>query len=162
MGARDQKILLASDAGYGLVTEIAHMVSKNTKGKAMLSVPKGSEPLPPQYVDDPETDHLAAVTTEGRMLVIPVRDLPELYKGKGNKIIQIPPARVRNREEFVKVLAVFPQDASIRVHAGRQAVKLTPGNLADFIGERGRRGKKLPRGYQRVDRIEVIEKPSGE
>jgi topoisomerase-4 subunit A len=162
MGARDQKILLASDAGYGLVTEIAHMVSKNTKGKAMLTVPKGSEPLPPRYVDDPETDHLAAVTTEGRMLVIPVRDLPELPKGKGNKIIQIPPARVRSREEFVKVLAVFPQDASIRVHAGRQAVKLTPGNLADFIGERGRRGKKLPRGYQRVDRIEVIEKPAGE
>jgi len=156
MGAAAQKVLLASDAGYGLVTEISHMVTKNTKGKAMLTVPKGAEPLPPQYVFNPATDSLAAVTNEGRMLVIPVRDLPELPKGKGNKIIQIPPARVQKRQEFVKVLTVFPQDATIRIHAGRQAVRLTPGNLADFIGERGRRGKKLPRGYQRVDRIEVI------
>ena len=157
MGLADQKILLASDAGYGFVTDIANMVTKNTKGKAMLTVPIYSEPLAPIYVQSYETDYLAAITTEGRMLVIPVNVLPELPKGKGNKIIQIPPARVRQREEYLKLLEVIPEGATIKIHAGKQSVSFTPGNITDFVGERGRRGKKLPRGYRNADRIEIIE-----
>jgi topoisomerase-4 subunit A len=156
MGAPDRKLLLASDAGYGFVTELANLVTKNSKGKAMLTVPRGALAMEPLPVADIDTDVLVTVTSEGRMLVFPVAILPELPKGKGNKIIQIPSARVKNREEFVKAMAVVPEGSSIRVHAGRQAMNLTPGNLADFAGERGRRGKKLPRGYQRVERIEII------
>jgi topoisomerase-4 subunit A len=156
MGLPNQKMLLASDAGYGFVTDIANLVTKNTKGKAMLTVPRGSEPLPPIYVDNYETDSLAAITTEGHMLVIPVRVLPELPKGRGNKIIQIPPARIKKREEYVKLLAVIPAGATIKIHAGKQSVRFTPGNISDFVGERGRRGRKLPRGYRKVDRVEII------
>ncbi|MGW8303658.1 MAG: DNA topoisomerase IV subunit A, partial [Desulfobacterales bacterium] len=108
MGSSDQKVLLASDAGYGFITTIANMATKNTKGKAMLSVPRDCEPLPPQYVNNYETDSLVAITTEGRMLVIPVKLLPELPRGKGNKIIHIPPARFKKREEYVKLLEVIP------------------------------------------------------
>jgi topoisomerase-4 subunit A len=156
MGAADQKVLLASDTGYGFVTDISNMVTKNIKGKSMLSVPKESEPLPPAYVIDYATDYLAAITTEGHMLVIPLNALPELPKGKGNKIIQIPPARLKKREEYVKLVAVIPEGAAIKIHAGKQSVRFTPGNISGFIGERGRRGKKLPRGYRKADRIEVI------
>jgi topoisomerase-4 subunit A len=156
MGASDQKVLLASDAGYGFITDIANMVTKNTKGKAMLSVPKDCKPLPPLYVNNYETDFLAAITTEGRMLVIPVRVLPDLPRGKGNKIIHIPPARFKKREEYVKLLEVIPEDTTIKIHAGKQSVRLTPEIISSFIGERGRRGKKLPRGYRKADRIEII------
>jgi topoisomerase-4 subunit A len=156
MGSPEQKVLLASDTGYGFITDISNMVTKNTKGKSMLSVPKESEPLPPVYVNDYATDYLAAITTEGHMLVIPVNALPELPRGKGNKIIQIPPARVKNREEVVKLIQIIPEGAAIKIHAGKQSVRFTPGNIAGFIGERGRRGKKLPRGYRKADRIEVI------
>jgi topoisomerase-4 subunit A len=156
MGAPDQKVLLASDAGYGFVTEIANMITKNTKGKATLSCPNESEPLPPVYVNNYETDYLAAITTEGHMLVFRVNVLPELPKGKGNKIIQLPPARVKKREEYLKLIEIIPAGAAIKIHAGRQSVRFTPGNISDFAGERGRRGKKLPRGYRKVDRIEVI------
>jgi len=156
MGLSDQKVLLASDAGYGFITDIANMVTKNTKGKAMLTVARDCEPLPPVYVNNYETDYLAAITTEGRMLVIPVKALPELPKGKGNKIIQIPPARVRRREEYLKLLEIIPEGATMKIHAGKQSVRFTPGNISDFIGERGRRGKKLPRGYRKADRIEII------
>jgi topoisomerase-4 subunit A len=156
MGLPDQKVLLASDGGYGFVTTIANLVTKNTKGKAMLKVPRDSEPLPPAYINDYETDWLAAITTEGYMLVIPVKVLPELPKGKGNKIIQIPPARIRQREEYVKLLEIIPQGAAIKIHAGKQSMRLTPGNISDFVGERGRRGKKLPRGYRKADRVEII------
>jgi topoisomerase-4 subunit A len=157
MGTSDQKVLLASDAGYGFITNIANMVTKNTKGKAMLSVPKDCEPLPPQYVNNYETDFLAVITTEGRMLVIPVNVLPELPRGKGNKIIHIPPARFKKREEYVKLVEVIPEDATIKIHAGKQSVRLTPEIITSFIGERGRRGKKLPRGYRKADRIEIIQ-----
>jgi topoisomerase-4 subunit A len=161
MGKPDQKVLLASDAGYGFITEISNLVSKNTKGKTMLTVPKGSETLPPLYLNDYKTDWLATITTEGRMLVFPVRILPELPKGKGNKIIQIPAARVRNREEHVKIMAVIPEGAIIKIDAGKQSVRFTPGNISEFIGERGRRGKKLPRGYRKADRIEIVQSKNG-
>jgi topoisomerase-4 subunit A len=160
MGLPDQKVLLASDAGYGFITDIANMVTKNTKGKAMLTVPRDCEPLPPAYVGDYETDYLAAITTEGYLLVIPVKALPELPRGKGNKIIQIPPARLKKREEYVKLLVIIPEGATMKIHAGKQSVRFTPGNISDFIGERGRRGKKLPRGYRNADRIEIIHQVS--
>ncbi len=156
MGPPDRRVLLASDAGYGFVTEISNLVTKNTKGKAMLSVGGDSEPLPPIYVNDYETDYLAAITTEGHMLVIPLKILPELARGKGNKIIQIPPARLRTREEYVKLIEIIPDGAAIKIYAGKQSVRFTPGNIAAFVGERGRRGKKLPRGFRKVDRIEIF------
>jgi topoisomerase-4 subunit A len=152
-----QKVLLASDAGYGFITELSNLVTKNTKGKAMLSVAKGCEALTPAYVNNYKTDYLAAITSEGRMLVIPAAALPELPKGKGNKIIQIPPARVKSREEYVIMAEIIPEDATIKVHAGKRYLRLTPANLMDFVGERGRRGRKLPRGFRNADRIEVIE-----
>jgi len=157
MGPPSRRVLLASDAGYGFVTQISNLVTKNTKGKAMLSVAGDSEPLPPVYVNDYETDYLAAISTGGYLLVIPLRVLPELTKGKGNKIIQIPPVRLRKREEYVKLVAILPKDAAIRIHAGKQSVRFTPGNIAAFIGERGRRGKKLPRGFRKAERIEIIQ-----
>jgi topoisomerase-4 subunit A len=156
MGPPDCKILLASDAGYGFVTDISNLVTKNTKGKVMLSVRGDSEPLPPIYVNNYDTDYLAAITTEGYMLVMPLKVLPELPKGKGNKIIQIPPARLKKREEYLKLIEIIPQGAAIKIHAGRQSVRFTPGNISAFVGERGRRGRKLPRGFRKVDRIEVV------
>jgi len=156
MGLPDQKVLLASDTGYGFITDIANMVTKNTKGKAMLTVPKECEPLPPVYIANYETDCVAAITTQGYMLVIPVKALPELPRGKGNKIIQIPPAKLKKREEYLKLLEIIPEGATIKIHAGKQSVRFTPGNISDFIGERGRRGKKLPRGYRNADQIEII------
>ncbi|AOY59062.1 DNA topoisomerase IV subunit A [Desulfococcus multivorans] len=156
MGEPGRKLLLASDCGYGFVTDAHNMATKNTKGKAMLTLPRNARPLPPREVRNPETDCLAIVTTEGRMLLFPVRNLPELSKGKGNKIIQIPPKAARERRELVNIIEIVPQGATIKVHSGKQAVRFTWESLSVFMGERGRRGKLLPRGYQRVDYIEVI------
>ena len=156
MGDPEQKVLLASDAGYGFITELSNMVTKNTKGKAMLTVARGCEAMPPAYINHYETDYLVAITTEGHMLVIPAAALPELPKGKGNKIIQIPPARVKNREEYVKLVQIIPEATTIKIHAGKRYIRLTPSNISDFVGERGRRGRKLPRGFRNADRIEVV------
>lgn len=92
------------------------------------------------------------------MLLFPLRDLPSLGKGKGNKLISIPSAKAQSREEFVSVLAVVPNGAALKVTAGKRSMTLSPTDLEHYYGERGRRGNKLPRGLQRVDSVEVEQK----
>jgi topoisomerase-4 subunit A len=131
------------------------MYTKNQKGKAFLTLPKGAEPMHPMVIQSLDKTLLAAITTEGRMLVFPLAALPVLPKGKGNKIIQIPPKRLQTREEYVTTLALLPEHSTMVIHAGKRYFKITPNNLADFMGERGRRGRKLPRGFRKVDKVEI-------
>lgn len=153
MGDLKQHILLASDAGYGFVTELDNLVCKNKAGKACLKLPKGAAVLPPLWVTDYETQFLAAVTTEGRLLVYPVGCLPILPRGKGNKIIGIPSARVMAREEYCTALAVFKEGGDLTLYAGKRHLTLKWKDIEKFQGERGRRGMKLPRGFRRVDKM---------
>ncbi len=154
-GDPQSEYLLASDAGYGFRTKLAEMFAKNKSGKALLNLPKGGKVLPPVLISDAASDRVAAITNEGRMLVFPVLELPEMARGKGNKIIGIPSKRIASREEFVVALAVVPQGQSLTAHAGKRYIVLKPSDLDSYQGERGRRGSKLPRGFQRVDRVEV-------
>lgn len=157
LGDDKQAVLMASDAGYGFVTELGNLQSKNKAGKAALSLPKGAHVLPPVEIQDKEQDLLVAVTNEGRMLCFPVSELPVLAKGKGNKIIGIPTGRVADRLEFVVSMAVVPAGQSLTVYAGKRHLTLKPSDLEHYQGERGRRGNKLPRGFQNVDSVSVTE-----
>jgi topoisomerase-4 subunit A len=151
----DALYVIASDAGYGFVVKGEDLQAKNKAGKALLSLPAGALVVPPQLLVNREDDWLAAVTTEGRLLVFPIRDLPQLGKGKGNKIIGIPGDRVASREEFLTGLAVLPAGATLVLQAGKRTLSLKPDDLEHYKGERGRRGNKLPRGFQRVDGLLV-------
>lgn len=155
MGKEEQKYLIASDAGYGFVGTFNDMVSKNKAGKAYLSLPTGAKVMAPQRVVDVASDWCMAISNEGRMLLFPLRDLPSLGKGKGNKLISIPSAKAQTHEEYLKVLAVVPDGAAVKVSAGKRSMTLTAADLEHYQGERGRRGNKLPRGLQRVDHVEV-------
>lgn len=155
MGDDDRLFLLASDAGYGFVCRFGDMVSRNKNGKALLTVPAGGVVLKPMAIDQLDSSQCLAVTNEGRMLLFPLKDLPLLGKGKGNKIIGIPGAKVQAREDFIKQLVVVPEGANVTLHAGKRKLTLKPADLAHYQGERGRRGALLPRGLQRVDSLEV-------
>lgn len=158
IGVAGQKLLMATDAGYGFITQLEDMVSKNKAGKAVISIPKGARVMAPLPIYDLEREWLAAVTNEGRLLVFPAKELPQLARGKGNKIIQIPPKRVLEREEFVIGMALLNERDLLVVHAGKRFIKVKFSELEQYRGERGRRGNKLPRGFQKVDRIEVERK----
>ena len=147
--------VIASDAGYGFVVKGEDLQAKNKAGKALLSLPNGAKVILPRPVTDREQNWLAAVTTEGRLLVFKISDLPQLGKGKGNKIIGIPGERVASREEYVTDLAVIAQGATLVLQAGKRTLSLKPEDLEHYKGERGRRGNKLPRGFQRVDALLV-------
>ncbi|WP_404409956.1 DNA topoisomerase IV subunit A [Pseudidiomarina marina] len=155
MAKDEQRYLLASDAGYGFICKFGDLVSRNKNGKAILNLPTGAKILPPSTVTNVESDLLAVVSNEGRMLLFPVRDLPELAKGKGNKMLSIPALRAQSREEYVVAAAVVPADSAITLLAGKRKLTLKPSDLEHYRGERGRRGNKLPRGLQRVDAITV-------
>ncbi|MCY7295322.1 DNA topoisomerase IV subunit A [Alteromonas sp. a30] len=155
MAEDEQSYLIASDAGYGFIGRFNDMVSKNKAGKAYLSLPRGAKVIKPEPVKRLDTDLCLAISNEGRMLMFPLRDLPVLGKGKGNKIINVPSGRVQTREEYVKILAVVPEGASVKLTAGKRSMTLAPKDLEYYRGERGRRGSKLPRGLQRIDVIEI-------
>ncbi|HBQ00513.1 MAG TPA: DNA topoisomerase IV subunit A [Gammaproteobacteria bacterium] len=157
IGEDSRDVLLASDAGYGFVAKVGDLISKNKSGKAVLRLPKGSIVLPAVMVNDHDSDMIVSVTNEGRMLMFPLKELPRLAKGKGNKIISIPTARVVDRIEFVVAMTVVTEEDTLTVYAGRRHHNLKPADLGHYRGERGRRGNKLPRGFQNVDRIEVAD-----
>ena len=155
MADDESKYLLVSDAGYGFVANFSDMVSRNKNGKALISLPSAAKVMTPQRVENLESDYCLAITTEGRMLVFPVKNLPLLSKGKGNKIINIPSARAKTREEYVTLLAIVPDGSSVTLHAGKRKLTLKASDIEHYRGERGRRGNKLPRGLQRVSHLEV-------
>ncbi|ACE86204.1 DNA topoisomerase IV subunit A [Cellvibrio japonicus] len=158
MGADDQRVLLASDAGYGFIAKLDDLASKNKSGKALLTLPDNAQVLPPQLINDPAQALLAAVSNDGRLLVFPVTELPELARGKGNKIMNIPSARAAAREEFVVAVSVILPGQVLTLYSGKRTITLKLGDLEHYKGERGRRGNKLPRGFQKVDKAEVNDK----
>lgn len=156
-GEDSDLLLLASDTGFGFVTGISNLFSRGKNGKAVINLGEGALLVPPEPVHDPEKDLMLAITSAGRCLIFSVNEMPRLEKGKGNKIIGIPGSELAAiGGERLKLLKVFPPDASIIIHAGKHALKLTPPNQQNYLSKRGYRGRKLPRGYQSVSHVEIV------
>jgi len=155
MGADDDLYLLASDAGYGFVVSLEELSARQKVGKQVLRLPDGARMLTPMPVPDYQGALLAAVSNEGRLLIFPVQQLPRLARGKGNRIISISSLRAAAREDYVMALALLAAGQSLVIHAGKRHLTLKPTDIEFYAGERGRRGSKLPRGFQRVDKVTV-------
>ncbi|KEY59597.1 DNA topoisomerase IV subunit A [Serratia sp. DD3] len=154
MAADEQKLLMASDAGYGFVCTFNDLVARNRAGKIMITLPDNASVLPPMVINS-DDDMLLSISTAGRMLLFPVADLPQLSKGKGNKIISIPAAQAASGEDKLAWLFVLPPQTALTLHVGKRKLKLRPEDLQKFRAERGRKGTLLPRGLQRIDRVEL-------
>jgi topoisomerase-4 subunit A len=155
-GEPEARYVLASDAGYGFLVTLEALYAKPRAGKAVLNLPAGAQVLSPVRVLNTASDRLVAVTNAGHLLVFPVSELPELARGKGNKIIAIPSARAAMREELVTALAVVHAGGSLVLRSGKRHFTLKPADLDQYQGERGRRGRMLPRGFQRVEGVEAV------
>ncbi|WP_392552131.1 DNA topoisomerase IV subunit A [Orbus wheelerorum] len=152
----EQKILMASDAGYGFICTFNDLIARNRNGKAIISLPKNSKVMPLMEINDDES-LLLAITNAGRMLVFPVKDLPELSKGKGNKIVSIPSAQAEKHEDYLSYMTLISAESSITLYVGKRKLTLKPIDIQKFRAERGRKGTLLPRGLQRIDRIVMDE-----
>ena len=152
MGGDSQKVFLGSDAGYGFVTQMGNLMTKNRAGKSVVSIPLGGKIISPKIILG-DNSYIAAVSNEGRLLIFRLTELPELARGKGNKILNIPASRLVDRQEFVSDYAIIENEGSLVVYSGKRHHVIKNKDLKYYLGERGRRGRKLPRGFQRVDRL---------
>jgi topoisomerase-4 subunit A len=155
MGAPNDLYWLATDGGYGFVCRLEDMISRNKAGKSVLSVPAGAKALPPIKVRNLEDDWIVAITREGYMLVTALAELPLLNRGKGTKFINIPRAKFKTREEYVVSTDLIQDGEKLTLYAGNKYKVMKPPSVDEYAAERGRRGYKLPRGYQRVDAIKI-------
>jgi len=153
-GQDEDLFLLSTDAGYGFVAKYADLVTRNKAGKTVLTVSEGARVFSPLKIGALDLDRLAVVTTSGHLLVFPVSELPLLGKGKGVKLIGIPSDKAERREETVVSVAVLPAGGVLKIYAGQRHFTLKADDIKHYVGERARRGALLPRGLQRVDRIE--------
>ncbi|MGE1067499.1 DNA topoisomerase IV subunit A [Pantoea agglomerans] len=150
----DQRLLMASDAGYGFICTFSDLVSRNRAGKALLTLPENARVMTPMAVHH-EDDMLLAITQAGRMLMFPVGELPQMSKGKGNKIISIPSAEAADGQDKLAWLMILPPGSAITLHVGKRKMLLRSEELQKFRADRGRRGTLLPRGLQKIDRVEL-------
>ena len=156
-GELDRPLLLSNTAGYGFVTVLDNLLAKNKAGKAMFNLPAGAEVLEPLWLGNVESDQLAVAAGDGRLLVFAANEMPMMNKGKGVRLINIPQAAFNNKREWLHSVAVIPEGESLTLHAGRRHLTLKSADLAHYSGERGKRGHKLPRGLQKVTRVEVAQ-----
>ena len=152
-GTPDTVYLLATDSGYGFMVKLDDLYTKNRNGKAILRVPANSNVLLPTKVNDIENDWVAAVSSIGRLLMFPISELTLLPKGKGLKIIQIPPAKLKTREEYVVAITAMGEIDNLIVYTSKRHTVLKTNEQEKFIGERGRRGAMLSRNFRNVIRI---------
>ncbi|WP_027147478.1 DNA topoisomerase IV subunit A [Methylobacter marinus] len=152
-GSPDDWYVLASNAGYGFRVQLKELLSKNKAGKTLITLPYGAKVLKPAPVRH-ESDLLAAVTQQGRLLIFPVAELPALAKGKGNKLIQIPTADLAAGKDQVMAVTALPENGQLKVLSGKRHITLKPADIEHYSGSRANRGTALPRGFQRVDGME--------
>ncbi|MEO6173120.1 MAG: DNA gyrase subunit A, partial [Arenimonas sp.] len=150
----DTRFILASSYGYGFVTRFENFISRNKAGKALINADDAADILQPALVTDAKTDWVVSITSAGHLLAFPLSELPELDKGKGNKLIQIPPARLKAGEEKVTAVACVKQGGELTLYCGARKLTLSWRDLQAYEGTRASRGHSLPRGFQRVDSVE--------
>ena len=156
LGDPEMRWLVATDAGYGFFVRLGELHSRNRAGKACLRVPEGGDVLLPSPVigaEFPGKALVAALSSEGRLLVFPAADLPELSRGKGNKIFGISSRKFKTGEEKLLAVVVLDPRQSLVLFSNQRSMTLKPGDLAPYRGARSQRGALLPRGWRKIDRL---------
>jgi topoisomerase-4 subunit A len=153
IGDNEQKYLLASDAGYGFIATLEDLITRNKAGKSVLRVPAGGRAVVPAPVPAGAECLIAAVSSIGRLLMFEMEELPELAKGKGNKLLNIPAKKYSSGEERLIAAAVLPEDGNLQVYCGERMMTIKWDNTDSYYGERALRGSMLPRGWRNVDRL---------
>jgi topoisomerase-4 subunit A len=151
----DARYVVASSWGYGFVTRFENFTGRNKAGKALINADASADILAPVPVADAKSDWIVSITSAGHLLAFPISELPELDKGKGNKLVQIPPAKLKSGEEKVIAIASVKQGGELTIYSGRQKLVLGWRDLQAYEGTRASRGNLLPRGFTKVDRVEV-------
>jgi len=155
IGEPEDLWLLASDAGYGFTARLRDLITDRRAGKVVLNVPENAQVLAPAPVLSADS-LVAAVSSEGKLLAFPVGAVPEMPRGKGNKLYDIPGKKAAARQELMTALAVVPPNASLVLWAGEQQKQIDWRDLQAYVAQRAQRGTVLKRGWPRkISRMEA-------
>jgi len=150
------KLVLASDHGYGFVIRFEGLLANKKAGKQLINMDDHAHVVAPAYVNDSARDRIVVATNAGHLLMFSVAELPELDNGgKGNKLIEIPKAKLTQGERVAGVAVVAEGKGEVTLYAGARKLILKWSDLVEYNGNRAQRGGSLPRGFQRVERIET-------
>ena len=157
MGEDTQPVLLASSAGYGFIVQLSELISKNRAGKAMLSVPSLAYALTPRLAPfDQNKTYVAIVTNTGYLLIFPLNQLPQLTKGKGNKMINLPRNKTGAGAEYALDVAILNNTQSLHIILDtKKPLTLLPADWKHYTGDRGKRGSLLPRNARAVKGLSI-------
>lgn len=153
-GKPEHWYLLVSSIGYGFRVQLADLQSKNKAGKAVITLSTGVKVLAPALIKN-NSNRVAVVTLQGRLLIFPVEQLPALAKGKGNKLIQIPQTDLKSGADAVVSMCILDENESLTALSGKRQLTLKSSDIEVYSGNRAKRGMLLPRGFRRVDELKV-------
>jgi topoisomerase-4 subunit A len=157
MACHDDLYLLSTSHGYGFVCRFEDMLTRNRNGKALISISNGASLLPACSIRDFEVDQVVSITSEGYIGLLDIKSIPQLSRGKGNKILGIPPKKLKSGEETVSFVACMSGKQKLVIHSGKKYKTMNLRELEEYRIDRGKRGRKLPRGYQNVSAIEIVD-----
>jgi topoisomerase IV subunit A len=177
LGEPEDLWLIVTDAGYGFSVRLKELHSRNRAGKAVLKLTPGALVLPPAAIPLASAEgaagpapaegapglppdaaaRIALVNSEGRLLVLAAAEVPELPRGKGNKLFGIPTKKAESREETLAAMTVLAGGQSLLVSSGERQMTLKPADLKDYRGARAQRGALLPRGWRTVEAINPVD-----
>ena len=147
-----------SSAGYGFVVPGSALLAKNRSGKLILKLTQDAVALPPSQVMDIANEQLAVIDHTGHLLVFPLAQLPQMMRGKGNKVMQLSKAALAQGEASCVAVAVLKGRDHLVVHTEKRHMTLKAKDWSAYCADRGRRGSLLPKGYRQVRALEVIKK----
>ncbi len=151
VGKNNENVFVASSGGYGFITKIENVVSRLKNGKQVLTLLPNEKPALFTKVEDIDNSLICAITNKGRVLIFPLKDMPVQDKGKGNKIISL----LKNKNDCLEIISIIPNEKNLVIHSGKRSLTIKPWEMTKYIGKRANRGTLLPRGFQRVSRIEI-------
>lgn len=148
MGQDDSKLIMASSQGYGFINTFADLDTNQKAGKNVINFDDAFSLITHQIG---EQDTLVGViSSAGHLLVYPLTELPMMKKGKGNKLIDLKDG------DSVVAITTFAEGDSLSLDSGKRTLTLKPMDIANFMGARGKRGGLLPKGFQKVSKVEKI------
>lgn len=136
------KILVASSAGHGLITDIENAIAQTRSGKQVLNVGAGARAIRCIPADG---DSVAVVGQNRKLLIFALDEIPELAKGKG-VILQ------RYKDGELADIKVFTLADGLSWQMGGGRTR-TETELATWQGRRGGSGKLPPTGFPRPARF---------
>lgn len=148
----DDRLVLASALGYGFISDTQNLDTNQKSGKAVISLDNTANTpnaLIATTFGDNDT-HLALITRAGYLLICPLDELPTLKKGKGNKLIHLVAG-----DTLAFVVALSLQD-KLLLTAGKRTLTLFANELKNYVGGRGKKGKLLPKGLQKITSVQIL------